>query len=223
MKERKFRLVAVTLGIAGVLLLTVSIGLYALGLYSSSQLDNLNVTSNIPVSTPVIPIVVPNTPIARELNADQKIKPILTSSKKYIDDTEAKATPLAKNLDQKTQFQKLGSMAITAKSDPLLKTETNPHLTDKNIDNLLSGYSSDNFVSEMHPRDWADPRWSESDKQIVTPLDFPPHGKINQMLPEDFLGKAITIRIPAIKVDSSIKQLEIIEKNGIDQYETPKN
>ena len=72
MKERKFNLLAITLGIIGALLLIVSISLYALGLHSSSQLDKLNVTSSIPVSTPVIPIVVSNTLIEQDLISDQK-------------------------------------------------------------------------------------------------------------------------------------------------------
>tara|TARA_B100000586_G_C20082671_1_gene416117 strand:- start:460 stop:1443 length:984 start_codon:yes stop_codon:yes gene_type:complete len=215
MKERKFRILAVTLGIIGALLLIVSTSLYALGLYSSSQLDNLNVTSTIRVSTPVIPIVVSDTPIARGIIPDREVKPSLISSRKYIDNTAARATPLAQNSDRKT-------LAPVLESN-VMKAESGSRLNDENIDKLLSGYSSDNFVSGMHPRDWADPRWSESDEQPEKPQNFLSNGKIDQMLPQDFSGKAINIRIPAIKVDSNVEQLEIIEKNGRNEYETPKN
>jgi hypothetical protein len=102
MKERKFKLLAITLGIVGALLLIVSISLYALGLHSSSQLDKLNVTSSIPVSTPVIPIVVSNTLIKRDLISAQKVQPTPISPKKYIEDIPAKATPLAQSIDYKT-------------------------------------------------------------------------------------------------------------------------
>ncbi len=215
MKERKFKLLAITLGIVGALLLIVSISLYALGLHSSSQLDKLNVTSSIPVSTPVIPIVVSNTLIERDLISAQKIKPTPISPKKYIEDISAKATPLAQSIDYKTQVQDLENIEM--------KEENGQPPNVGNIDKLLNGYSSDNFVSGMHPRDWADPRWSKSDKQMKKPLDFPSNGKIGEMLPEDFSGKAINIRIPVIKVDSTVEQLEIIEKNGRKEYETPKN
>ena len=215
MKERKFKLLAITLGIVGALLLIVSVSLYALGLHSSSQLDKLNVTSSIPVSTPVIPIVVSNTLIEPDLISAQKIKPTPISPKKYIEDIPAKATPLAQSIDYKTQVQDLENIEMKeANGQP-------PNIG--NIDKLLNGYSSDNFVSGMHPRDWADPRWSKSDVQVKKRLDFPSNGKIGEMLPEDFSGKAINIRIPAIKVDSTVEQLEIIEKNGRKEYETPKN
>ena len=215
MKERKFKLLAITLGIVGALLLIVSISLYALGLHSSSQLDKLNVTSSIPVSTPVIPIVVSNTLIEQDLISDQKIKPTPISPKKYIEDIPAKATPLAQSIDYKTQVQDLENIKM--------EEENGQPPNVGNIDKLLNGYSSGNFVSGMHPRDWADPRWSESDEQVKKPLDFPSNGKIGEMLPEDFSGKAINIRIPAIKVDSTVEQLEIIEKNGRKEYDTPKN
>ena len=215
MKERKFKLLAITLGIVGALLLIVSVSLYALGLHSSSQLDKLNVTSSIPVSTPVIPIVVSNTLIEPDLISAQKIKPTPISPKKYIEDIPAKATPLAQSIDYKTQVQDLENIEM--------KEENGQPPNVGNIDKLLNGYSSDNFVSGMHPRDWAAPRWSKYDEQVKKPLDFPSNGKIGEMLPEDFSGKAINIRIPAIKVDSTVEQLEIIEKNGRKEYETPKN
>ncbi|PKB65384.1 MAG: hypothetical protein BZY82_08725 [SAR202 cluster bacterium Io17-Chloro-G3] len=215
MKERKFKLLAITLGIVGALLLIVSVSLYALGLHSSSQLDKLNVTYSIPVSTPVIPIVVSNILIEQDLISDQKIKPTPISPKKYIEDIPAKATPLAQSIDYKTQVQDLENIEM--------KEENGQPPNVGNIDKLLNGYSSDNFVSGMHPRDWADPRWSKSDVQVKKRLDFPSNGKIGEMLPEDFSGKAINIRIPAIKVDSTVEQLEIIEKNGRKEYETPKN
>jgi|TARA_B100002003_G_C14064577_1_gene512347 sortase (surface protein transpeptidase) len=215
MKERKFKLLAITLGIVGALLLIVSISLYALGLHSSSQLDKLNVTSSIPVSTPVIPIVVSNTLTERDLISAQEIKPTPISPKKHIEDIPTKATPLAQKFDYKTQVQDLENIETKeANGQP-------PNVG--NIDKLLNGYSSDNFVSGMHPRDWADPRWSESDEQMKKPLDFSSNGKIGEMLPEDFSGKAISIRIPAIKVDSNVEQLEVIEKNGRKEYETPIN
>ena len=215
MKERKFKLLAITLGIVGALLLIVSVSLYALGLHSSSQLDKLNVTYSIPVSTPVIPIVVSNILIEQDLISDQKIKPTPISPKKYIEDIPAKATPLAQSIDYKTQVQDLENIEM--------KEENGQPPNVGNIDKLLNGYSSDNFVSGMHPRDWADPRWSKSDVQVKKRLDFPSNGKVGEMLPEDFSGKAINIRIPAIKVDSTVEQLEIIEKNGRKEYETPKN
>ena len=215
MKERKFKLLAITLGIVGALLLIVSVSLYALGLHSSSQLDKLNVTYSIPVSTPVIPIVVSNILIEQDLISDQKIKPTPISPKKYIEDIPAKAMPLAQSIDYKAQVQDLENIEM--------KEENGQPPNVGNIDKLLNGYSSDNFVSGMHPRDWADPRWSKSNEQVKKPLDFPSNGKIGEMLPEDFSGKAINIRIPAIKVDSTVEQLEIIEKNGRKEYETPKN
>ena len=215
MKERKFKLLAITLGVVGALLLIVSISLYTLGLHSSSQLDKLNVTSSIPVSTPVIPIVVSNTLIEQDIISARKIKPTPIPPKKNIEDIPAKITPLAQNIDYKTQVQYFPNL------EPREENDQPPNVG--NIDKLLSGYSSDSFVSGMHPRDWGDPRWSESDEQMEKPLDFPTNGKIGEMLPEDFLGKVINIRIPAIKVDSTVEQLEIIEKNGRNEYETPKN
>ena len=112
MKERKFKLLAITLGIVGALLLIVSVSLYALGLHSSSQLDKLNVTSSITVSTPVIPIVVSNTLIEQDLISAQKIKPTPISPKKYIEDIPAKATPLAQSIDYKTQVQDLENIEM---------------------------------------------------------------------------------------------------------------
>ncbi|MCS5613670.1 MAG: sortase [Candidatus Poribacteria bacterium] len=215
MKGNKFKPIAITLGIVGTLLLIVSISLYALGLHSSSQLDNLNVTSSIPVSTPVMPIIVPNTLIKRDLISDRKIKAAPISPKKNIEDIPAKATSFTQNIDNTTQVQDSEIIEI--------KEENYQPQNVGNIDKLLSGYSSDNFVSGMHPRNWADPRWSESDEQVKKPLDFPSNGKIGEMLPEDFSGRAINIRIPAIKVDSTVEQLAIIEKNGRKECETPKN
>ncbi|PKB59959.1 MAG: hypothetical protein BZY65_02255 [SAR202 cluster bacterium Ae2-Chloro-G2] len=219
MNGNKFKPLAITLGIIGTLLLIVSISLYALGLHSSSQLDKLNVTSSIPVSTPVIPIVVSNTLLKRDLISERTMKPAPISPKKYIEDIPAKATSLAQNIENTTQVQGLERIEIKEENDQPPDQPSNVGNSDK----LLSGYSSDNFVSGMHPRDWADPRWSESDEQMKKPLDFPSNGKIGEMLPEDFSGRAINIRIPAIKVDSHVEQLEIIEKNGRKEYETPKN
>ena len=131
MKERKFKLLAITLGIVGALLLIVSISLYALGLHSSSRLDKLNVTSSIPVSTPVIPIVVSNTLIDRELISAQKIKPTPISLKKYIEDISAKATPLAQSIDYKTQVQDLENIEM--------KEGNGQPPNVGNIDKLLNG------------------------------------------------------------------------------------
>jgi len=88
---------------------------------------------------------------------------------------------------------------------------------------LLNGYASNDFVSSIHPRDWADPTWAGENEspQIIT--DKRSSERVANLTVVDLMQLPLTMQIPAIGVDSSIENLQIIQKDGEWEYETPKN
>ncbi|MFL2756085.1 MAG: sortase domain-bontaining protein [Dehalococcoidia bacterium] len=87
---------------------------------------------------------------------------------------------------------------------------------------IIDGYSADMYVNAMHPKDWNSPTWGVKDdiSNIDLIKTLPDSYNISN---KDLTGPAIQITIPTINVISEIKQLNVITKDGISNYETPKN
>ena len=77
---------------------------------------------------------------------------------------------------------------------------------------LLNGYASNDFVSSIHPRDWADPTWAGENEspQIIT--DKRSSERVANLTVVDLMQLPLTMQIPAIGVDSSIENFLIIQK-----------
>ena len=90
---------------------------------------------------------------------------------------------------------------------------------------LLQGYGSENFSRYFHPADWGISRWHNIDHLRGVNVDESLLSTIaiNELTAPDFSGLATRIRIPALDVDAPVNQLRIIEKEGVKQYESPKN
>ena len=193
--------------------------MYILGLYSGSQLDDLN--ASIPLTnTDVNKIMVID---KKNSNSDfvhaneQSSKSFITPDNKPVNQPE---NTTDKSVEEKKYNQEKPLLVSTPQpkaTNTELPAESHP------ITPLLNGYSLDNFASLAHPKDWADPMWAVKNEspQIITAMGS--SERIEDLTIADLMQIPVNMQIPAIGVDSTIENLQIVQKDGEWQYETPKN
>ena len=230
-KRRKWPLLIVGVGsIALGAALLVVIGLYyGFGLYSTSQLDKLNAAIDGPVSLPELP---PETAqIHGALLPDGSFKPInrvVNDIQSFVDsggtlvDPAAKASKPAPPLTSPVRTVYPDKAASVA---AVVETAV-PQAAPVDVGALVSGYNAIYPGFQIHPKNWADPLWASSDDYTFGKV-LRPDG-YTALSPDDGLarGQGLTasrITIPAIAVDSAVKDLAIIDLGDSRGYETPKH
>ena len=209
----------VILATIGSALIFFAASMYILGLYSGSQLDDLN--ASIPLA---------NTDVTKIMVIDKKnsnsdfVHANEQSSKSFIT-PDNKPVHLPENTtDLSAEEKKYYQEKTLLVSTPQPKaTNTELPVESHSITPLLNGYALDNFASLAHPKDWADPMWAVKNEspQIITAMGS--SERIEDLTIADLMQIPVNMQIPAIGVDSTIENLQIVQKDGEWQYETPKN
>ena len=111
---------------------------------------------------------------------------------------------------------------VTLKNEqPEIETEI------ESFSKLLDGYGNDNFLKNIAPKSWADHDWLLPDQlgeQIDSFQDF----NIDLIEKSDITVDLISglpekIYIPILGLAAPVENLRVVEKDGREVYETPKN
>ena len=202
-RVRTIRTIGIGMVILGVLLILSFSALYITGVISYSQLNDLNSEIIVANHLPSKEIYITN--IQKEISI---VSPI----------SQAISVELNNTLDG------VKESAVVTKDLPKLDTRVsvpvkNSPRSTKEFNQLISGYSSPKLVKNVHPKDWANPMWSEGN--IFEP--YKTKGFLYDQEQELSIGPVLSIQIPSIGVNSKVENLSIVEKNGRKSYETPKN
>ena len=214
---------------------------YGYGLYGSSKLDELNVAIDGPVSLPELPPE--TTQIHGALMPDGSFKPIstvVTSPDAFFEsggvpvNTEAGQTPVA----QVASISPVSAVYPEPESRPAETILSSPTATEPMADlaavevvppdagALVSNYNSIYPGFQIHPKYWGDPLWAGTDPytygEVRRPDGFVALSAADG-LARGLGAQAREIRIPAIGVDSAVKDLEVIDLGDSSAYETPNN
>ena len=220
MKLSGQKTLGVILALIGSALIVFSASMYLLGIYSGSQLDDLNASiplTDIVVATKVV-IIDKNNSNSDFVHANKQSSKSFATPVNIPVVLSEKAT--AKSGEQRKSYSEKPLVILTPQ--PESENSTIPEES-HSITPLLNGYASDNFVSLAHPKDWADPRWAGNNEipKIIT--DDRSLERVADLTAVDLMQRPINMQIPAIGVDSTVENLQIVKKDGEWQYETPKN
>ncbi len=181
------------------LLLLLGVGAYhAYGAYTGAQLDKLNVSIEGPA---------PSMPVPDGAGAWQQEPPAPAPSSP----TDGTGTP-----------EENEAQPRPGQSDPQA-SQTGPDVSDFPASSYASIYPG--YL--IHPKDWHQPLWAGT--EVFAPQDRGLPEGYRPVAPADVgpahgdRAAAVRIRIPLIDVDSPVKPLAIIERNGRREYETPKH
>jgi len=195
--------------VAGLLLILSYFALYGGNPFSFSKLENLNAI--IPSHNNLKEGDVP------KLKSENYLNPKLSEHATSIDLNST--SPLSSIPTPKRS--KLPTSKLPIVESPTTVTQIQNGIGNTQV--LIAGYGSELFIRQMHPRDWEDPNWSEIDEPANSKLTFTPIEVDSVITPSLLSGPAINLRIPSISVDSKVMELGVVIKNGIKEYETPKN
>ena len=206
----------VSMLIVGALLLAAVGVYYALGLYSSTQLDELNVKLDVAPSLPRI-----DASVARASDSAPTAAPATAVSVTAASEPPAPQTqlPLHSYLDTTAP---VGSMVSLSRSSAQPEAAPGPEASPASFEGV-STYAS--FpATQVHPKYWHQPMWAGTD--VYTALDT---SATNGFIPTDQLEiaskgsntEALRIAIPAIGVDSDVSELAILDLGDSRRYETP--
>ena len=219
MKLSGHKTLGLILAITGSALIVFSVSMYILGIYSESNLDDLNASIQVSnIDTTKIVVIDDKSTNKDFVHAKEEShnsfiapdnKPVKKPEKTISLTIEKKEYPKENNLFFLTPQPESTNLEIQVQSH--------------SITPLLNGYASNDFVSSIHPKDWADPTWAGENEspQIIT--DKRSSERVANLTVVDLMQLPLTMQIPAIGVDSSIENLQIIQKDGEWEYETPKN
>lgn len=235
----------------GVLAIGAAASYYVIGLYGSSQLEDLHANVQGPVALPELPPE--STQIRGARMPDGSFKPINTVVSAPATGSPTGVTPKSeaagqvptnraalitpvRTVPREPERSNAGPVVPTAVVTgsvvaqpgaphvpvPVVTSDTAPLDTEV----LVTNYNTIYPGFEIHPKYWADPFWAGTDNyaygEILQPDGFtvlsPSDG-----LPRGQGSQAREIRIPAIDVDSPIKDLKVIDLGDSRAYETPKN
>ena len=224
-----------TLKFTGIVMLSVGLvfiigfgSLYLTGLISKSNLDSLNAVlsdtssshqvksgdSNVGFATTTHSMVTTHKPAPKKLPSYQTFEVNNDNANaqvnRSVDNNKSQDSP------QNLPVQLNNSPDVNYISKELMN---NPAQSIESYNKLIAGYSSIQLVKNIHPKDWANPIWSEVD--VFVP--YKSNGLLQEKENELSSGPALSIQIPLIGVDSKIENLSIVEKDGVKAYENPKN
>ena len=221
------RRITLLLGIAMVgvgLLLLIGIGFYyGLGLYSYTQLDDLNAALEEPVTLPARSVIEGS--ILPPDASYEPVQPTVADPTPYSDPQPSPRTgvadaplpddpPVQIALDDSTSSP--GRQAFAATIEPVRKGTAS----------LISNYASMYPGYQMHPKYWHQPQWAGTDSyshgRTERPGGFQPVLALNAVARGDAFP-ARRMRIPIIGVDSAVADLEILDLGDSRQYSTPRN
>ena len=220
MKLSRQKTLGLILAITGSTLIVFSVSMYILGIYSESKLDDLNASIQVDNvdATKIVVIDDKNTDKdfvhAKEQSHHSFVVPPDNKSVEQPEKT------IALSVEKKEYAKGNNLFFLTPQPESMnLESQVKSH----SITPLLNGYASNDFVSSIHPKDWADPTWAGENEspQIIT--DKSSSERVANLTVVDLMQLPLTMQIPAIGVDSSIENLKIIQKDGEWEYETPKN
>jgi len=214
---------------------------YGYGLYGSSKLGELNVAIVGPVSLPELPPE--TTQIHGALMPDGSFKPIntvVTSPDAFFEsggvpvNTEAAQIPSR----QVAQIRPVRTVYPEPESRPVEAVPASPTVTEPvaelaavevvppDAEVLVSSYNAIYPGFQIHPKYWGDPLWAGTDPytygEVGRPDGFVALSAADG-LARGLGAQAREIRIPAIGVDSAVKDLAVIDLGDSSTYETPNN
>ena len=142
-------------------------------------------------------------------------------------------TPNINQSDQTTKKETISKTEKVAINEPLvipveINTNAQPDQHEvENFSKLLDGYGENASLKKIHPKSWSDPDWLLPDHS-----DTSEHNQDNFVfrLVEDsditvelLSGIPGKISIPILNLTAPVENLGIVEKDGREVYETPKN
>ena len=142
-------------------------------------------------------------------------------------------TPNMNQSDQTTKKETISETEKVAINEPLvipveINTNAQPDQHEvENFSKLLDGYGENASLKKIHPKSWSDPDWLLPDHS-----DTSEHNQDNFVfrLVEDsditvelLSGIPGKISIPILNLTAPVENLGIVEKDGREVYETPKN
>ena len=142
-------------------------------------------------------------------------------------------TPNINQSDQPTKKETISETEKVAINEPLvipveINTNAQPDQNEvENFSKLLDGYGENASLKKIHPKSWSDPDWLLPDHS-----DTSEHNQDNFVfrLVEDsditvelLSGIPGKISIPILNLTAPVENLGIVEKDGREVYETPKN
>ena len=198
--------------VAGAVLLAAVGAYYALGFYSSTQLDNLNVSLDVEPSLPRI-----GASVARA--SESAPAPVAPTAGAPMPPTPQTRLPLHSYVDTTSPAGSMVTLSMSgAQPDAAPDNEPSP----VNFESV-STYAS--FpATQVHPKYWHQPMWAGTD--VYAALDtsatngFIPIAQLEKA-PKGSNAPALTLAIPAIGVDSNVSELAILDLGDRRRYETP--
>ncbi len=221
-RQRRLSTFVTALGVSmlvvGALLLAAVGAYYALGFYSSTQLDELNASLD---GAPSLPRIGPSVARASESAPAPAAAPTSVVS---IDDAPKPPAPqtqlpLQSHMDTTAP---VGSMVALSMSDAQPDAAPDIEPSPVNFESV-STYAS--FpATQVHPKYWHQPMWAGTD--VYAALDtsatdgFIPTAQL-ESVPKGSNAPALRMAIPAIGVDSDVSELAILDLGDRRRYETP--
>ena len=182
---------------------------------SKEYMRNLN--ANLPVkisefnlttTAELTALIATSTPMARN---DSMAKNIIENVPTVIPTPTNTPSPQLTTQNAKSSTQ-------NAISEQRVNTSLNEHFS-----SLMKFYSNNNALIALSPKNWNNWNWpSKSIQNQEPPKNIEPISDQTVLWPR-IQGKATYIEIPIIDVKSEVKDLKIIESNGIKKYESPDN
>ena len=224
-----------TLKFTGVAMLSVGLvfilgfgSLYMTGVISESNLDSLNAVLREPPTSQQVKSGNPNVVFATttpSMVTTHKAPPKeLPSNQKFEVDNGNANTQVNHSVDNNKSQKSSENLPIKLNNSPDVNNMSKELMNNsaqsiESFNKLITGYSSIQLVKNIHPKDWANPIWSEVD--VFVPYES--NGLLQEKENELSSGPALSMQIPLIGVDSNIENLSIVEKDGVKAYENPKN
>ena len=219
----------------GVLLLAGVGSFYGLGIYSYTQLDELNASYDGPLTLP------DSSTVHGALLPDgsfQPVQAVITDLEAYLGPNTTIIPVESLNFPPPapTVVAQLSADDVTTTIlEPVgeLVSYLEPELAEARIETivqdtsaLIASYASLYPGSQLHPKYWGQPQWAGTDPYTASvdsrPSGFRPVGQVD--LANLANGSPATrMRIPAIGLDAITEGLEIVDLGDSKAYETPKN
>lgn len=147
-----------------------------------------------------------------------------------VNSSKTEPTPIPDSQNQSINIQAsseppamTGNLLLPSDNDPIVKDK---QVTVENFSELLEGYGNNTLLKNIAPKSWSDPDWLSVDQykneetlqnsniQLI---------KKSAITSELISGLPEIIEIPILGLTAPVENLEIIEKDGRKEYETPKN
>ena len=215
-RPRRLSTLVTALGVAmlavGALLLAAVGAYYALGLYSTSQLDKLNASFEGAPSLPP-PITAS---VARASESQSEVSPAIVAPEPPRPQTQLPLYPYHDTTSP------VGSFVAPSRSDVQAEISAAPDASPVGFAGVRDYASFP--TTQVHPKYWHQPMWAGTD--AYTALDtsatngFIPASELESMS-KGSNAPALRLAIPAIGVNSDVSELALLDLGDRRRYETP--